>query len=93
METICNNLKDKGYYLLVERGTYKQRPIKEYSIVRDINNRERSINRILNKTAAKIAEKYLPIAHAIKECTWLTPPAQTLHNNFQNNKEPLQITF
>jgi|JI8StandDraft_1071087.scaffolds.fasta_scaffold759101_1 hypothetical protein len=93
MQTILDSWKAQGYYLLIQTGTYKQQPVKEYSLVRDITNNEREIKCILNKAAAKIAEDYLPTAHAIKKCNWLTPPEQTLHYNFQNNKEPLKLTF
>ncbi len=86
-------LKDEGYYIYIEHGTFKANAITDsYSLIKDINESRYKIACFLNRKAANILKEKFNffVKRAIKGTIWLNKPS---HLEFTSNNEPLKLTF
>lgn len=83
-------LKTDGYFILKEIGTFKQKPLTAFSIVKDLSENSRSINCYVNKAAVTELQKQ---GFEIKDklnVVWIN---RCEFMDFTNEIEPLKITF
>lgn len=86
-----SSLKNKGYYLRIETGTYKNTPHTEYSLTKDHSEKERSTRCYLNRSAATILKaKYGFTVKRIKDVCWLNRPDSI---DLKGYKEPMKMTL
>lgn len=86
-------LKEDGYYILVERGSYNHKPIPNcYSIVKDTSSTSRSIACLINRIGERVLIDMYGFIElfSIKETCWLNRPE---HLDFIGEEDPLKITW
>ena len=83
-------LKKDGYYIRVQKGTYKNTEHTQYSLSKNVSETQRKIICLLNYKSVKLLiDKYNFVKANVQETVWLNYP-ESLN---LDNSEPMVLTW